>query len=67
MVGAGTHEELLASCGEYRRLWEAQQVLERYSGGSKGPKPVHANESEAGDQTDDAAMEGEVSADDNQD
>ncbi len=67
VVGAGTHEELLASCGEYRQLWEAQQVLERYSGGSKGPKPMHADESEAAAQTDDAAMEGEVSADGNQD
>ncbi len=33
VVGEGTHAELLEGCGEYRGLWETQQVLERYAGG----------------------------------
>ena len=45
VVGEGTHEELLEGCGEYRQLWETQQVLERYSAASvpaqedEGPRP----------------------------
>lgn len=30
VVGAGTHDELLSSCGTYRDLWSAQRELERF-------------------------------------
>ncbi len=30
VVESGTHEELLAQSGAYRRLWDGQQVLEQY-------------------------------------
>ena len=33
LAGAGTHEELLAGCAEYRALWDAQAELERLSAG----------------------------------
>ena len=33
LAGAGTHEELLAGCAEYRALWDAQSELERLSAG----------------------------------
>ena len=33
LAGAGTHEELLAGCAEYRALWNAQSELERLSAG----------------------------------
>lgn len=33
LAGAGTHEELLAGCAEYRALWDAQAELERLSVG----------------------------------
>lgn len=33
VVGAGTHDELLASCEEYGRLWGEQQALEAYGRG----------------------------------
>lgn len=33
LAGAGTHEELLAGCAEYRALWDAQSQLERLSAG----------------------------------
>lgn len=32
VVGAGTHEQLLAGCGAYCRLWQTQQALERLQG-----------------------------------
>ena len=44
VVGEGTHEGLLAGCGEYRQLWEAQQVLERYSSNSEGEVSVDGNQ-----------------------
>ena len=44
VVGEGTHEELLAGCGEYRQLWETQQVLERYSSNSEGEVSVDGNQ-----------------------
>ena len=30
VVGSGTHEELLTSCGHYAALWNTQQALERF-------------------------------------
>lgn len=33
LAGAGTHEELLAGCAEYRALWDAQAELEKLSAG----------------------------------
>lgn len=33
LAGAGTHEELLAGCAEYRALWDAQAKLEKLSAG----------------------------------
>lgn len=33
LAGAGTHEELLAGCAEYRALWDAQTELEKLSAG----------------------------------
>lgn len=33
LAGAGTHEELLAGCAEYRALWDAQAELEKLSVG----------------------------------
>lgn len=33
LAGAGTHEELLAGCAEYRVLWDAQAELEKLSAG----------------------------------
>lgn len=33
LAGAGTHEELLAGCAEYRALWDAQSELEKLSAG----------------------------------
>ena len=33
LAGAGTHEELLAGCAEYRALWNVQSELERLSAG----------------------------------
>lgn len=33
LAGAGTHEELLAGCAEYRTLWDAQAELEKLSAG----------------------------------
>lgn len=33
LAGAGTHEELLAGCEQYRALWSAQAELERLSAG----------------------------------
>ena len=44
VVGEGTHEELLAGCGEYRQLWETQQVLERYSSNSEGEVSADGNQ-----------------------
>ena len=44
VVGEGTHEELLAGCGEYRQLWETQQVLERYSSISEGEVSADGNQ-----------------------
>ena len=35
MVGAGTHEELLATCEPYRTLWDTQQRLERFGMGDR--------------------------------
>ena len=37
VVGAGIHEELLASCGKYADLWSAQVELERLSAGADVP------------------------------
>ncbi len=36
VTGEGTHEELLADCGTYQRLWNGQQELERYAEFGKG-------------------------------
>lgn len=33
LAGAGTHEELLAGCAEYRALWDAQAEFEKLSAG----------------------------------
>ena len=44
VVGEGTHEELLAGCGEYRQLWETQQVLEHYSSNSEGEVSADGNQ-----------------------
>ena len=35
VVGAGTHEELLATCEPYRTLWDTQQRLERFGRGDR--------------------------------
>jgi ATP-binding cassette subfamily B protein len=48
LVGAGTHDELLATCPEYRLLWERQQELESYrscpqeQAGGEGAAASHA-------------------------
>lgn len=38
IVGHGKHDELIESCPEYSKLWNAQQTLENYSGKESSAK-----------------------------
>lgn len=38
LVGHGKHDELIESCPEYSKLWNAQQTLENYSGKESSAK-----------------------------
>lgn len=44
LAGAGTHEELLDGCAEYRALWDAQAELEKLSAGDAAVDAVADSE-----------------------
>lgn len=44
LTGAGTHEELLDGCAQYRALWDAQAELERLSAGDAAADAVADSE-----------------------
>ncbi len=48
VAGHGTHEELLADCAAYQRLWETQAELERFAaaGSERGAAPTAPTEGE---------------------
>ncbi len=50
LAGAGTHEELLAGCAEYRALWSAQAELERLSAGDAAVDAVADSEGVGADE-----------------
>lgn len=50
LAGAGTHEELLAGCAEYRALWDAQAELERLSAGDAAMDAVADSEEVGADE-----------------
>lgn len=50
LAGAGTHEELLAGCAEYRALWDAQAELERLSAGDAAMDAVADSEEVSADE-----------------
>lgn len=50
LAGAGTHEELLAGCAEYRALWDAQAELEKLSAGDAAMDAVADSEEVSADE-----------------
>ena len=50
LAGAGTHEELLAGCAEYRALWDAQAELEKLSAGDAAMDAVADSEEVGADE-----------------
>lgn len=50
LAGAGTHEELLAGCAEYRALWDAQSELEKLSAGGAAMDAVADSEEVSADE-----------------
>lgn len=50
LAGAGTHEELLAGCTEYRALWDAQAELEKLSAGDAAMDAVADSEEVSADE-----------------
>lgn len=50
LAGAGTHEELLAGCAEYRALWDAQAELEKLSAGDAAMDVVADSEEVSADE-----------------
>ena len=50
LAGAGTHEELLAGCAEYRALWDAQAELEKLSAGDAAVDAVADSEEVSADE-----------------
>lgn len=50
LAGAGTHEELLDGCAEYRALWSAQAELERLSAGDAAVDAVADSEGVGADE-----------------
>ena len=50
LAGAGTHEELLTGCAEYRALWDAQAELEKLSAGDAAMDAVADSEEVSADE-----------------